>query len=190
LEVVSVTQFTETAITTSFIKLLNERPFNKITVKDIVEDCGVNRNTFYYHFQDIRELVVKIFESETQKALSISLIDESWQKGFIAAAQFALKNKRAVYHIYNSVSREELENYLNHVAKDVMLKFITILSKEMNPNSKDVELVADFYKCAIVGMFLQWVNEGMKADPEQLINRIGYLFEGTILASLNRSNNN
>ena len=41
--------FTKKAIRESFIKLLNERPLNKITVKDIVEDCGVNRNSFYYH---------------------------------------------------------------------------------------------------------------------------------------------
>ena len=46
-------QFTRTAIVNSFIRLLNEKPLDKITVKDIVDDCGVNRNTFYYHFQDI-----------------------------------------------------------------------------------------------------------------------------------------
>ena len=38
--------FTKMAIKASFIKLLNERPLNQITVKDIVLDCGINRNTF------------------------------------------------------------------------------------------------------------------------------------------------
>lgn len=42
--------FTKTAIKNSMRKLLNERPVNKITVKDIVEDCDINRNSFYYHF--------------------------------------------------------------------------------------------------------------------------------------------
>jgi len=41
------------AIKASFLKLLNQRPLREITVKDIVQDCGVNRNSFYYHFQDI-----------------------------------------------------------------------------------------------------------------------------------------
>ena len=45
--------FTQKAIKESFIKLLNDKPLHQITVKDIVEDCGVNRNTFYYHFTDI-----------------------------------------------------------------------------------------------------------------------------------------
>ena len=53
--------FTSKAIKESFIKLLNEKPMNKISVKDIVEDCGINRNSFYYHFQDIPTLLEEIF---------------------------------------------------------------------------------------------------------------------------------
>ena len=44
--------FAKREIKNSFIKLLTERPISQITVKDIVEDCGVNRNSFYYHFQE------------------------------------------------------------------------------------------------------------------------------------------
>ena len=42
--------FTRKAIMTVFLNLLDERPLSKITVKDIVDACGINRNTFYYHF--------------------------------------------------------------------------------------------------------------------------------------------
>ena len=45
--------YTKQAIKNSFLKLLNDRPLNQVTVKAIVEDCGINRNTFYYHFTDI-----------------------------------------------------------------------------------------------------------------------------------------
>lgn len=48
--------FTRDAIIRSFLGLLNEKPVNHITVKDIVEDCGINRNSFYYHFQDLPAL--------------------------------------------------------------------------------------------------------------------------------------
>ena len=50
--------FAKKAIRDSFIKLLNERPLSQITVRDIVDDCGVNRNTFYYYFQDISQLEI------------------------------------------------------------------------------------------------------------------------------------
>ena len=47
-----MTNLTKKAIKESFISLLNERPYNKITVKDIVDGCGINRNSFYYHYHD------------------------------------------------------------------------------------------------------------------------------------------
>lgn len=43
--------FTKQAIKASFMKLLSQKPLNKISVRDIVEDCGINRNSFYYHFR-------------------------------------------------------------------------------------------------------------------------------------------
>ena len=53
--------FTRKAIMDSFMKLVDQRPISKITIKDIVEDCGVNRNTFYYHFADIPALIEAIW---------------------------------------------------------------------------------------------------------------------------------
>ena len=49
--------FTKQAIKTAFMKLLSQKPLNKISVRDIVEDCGINRNSFYYHFQDVTSLM-------------------------------------------------------------------------------------------------------------------------------------
>ena len=62
-------QLTKKAIVNSFIKLLNKKPLDKITVKDIVEDCGINRNTFYYHFADIKELTIYTFNTQITEAV-------------------------------------------------------------------------------------------------------------------------
>ena len=53
--------FTKQAIKAAFLELLDEKPLNKISVRDIVERCGINRNSFYYHFQDKYDLVNWIF---------------------------------------------------------------------------------------------------------------------------------
>ena len=62
--------FTKKAIRASFIKLLNEKPLTQITVRDIVEDCGVNRNTFYCHFNDIYTLLEWMLRQETVEVLN------------------------------------------------------------------------------------------------------------------------
>ena len=100
--------FTKMAIKSSFLKLLNERPLNKITVRDIVEDCGINRNSFYYHYQDITALIEEIVTDEAdqiiQKYPSIQTLDECVELVF----RFALQNKKAVYHILRAVADADL----------------------------------------------------------------------------------
>ena len=98
--------FTKQAIKASFLKLLNQQPLNKISVRDIVEDCGINRNSFYYHFRDIPSLLGEIVADQTEQLIraypSISSLDECFHVAF----RFALENKRAVMHIYLSVNRD------------------------------------------------------------------------------------
>lgn len=180
-------QFTERAIAESFIKLLNERPLDKITIKDIVEDCGINRNTFYYHFADIPALVESILNAETKAAFTEQGLGDSWEESFITAAQFALQNKRVVYHIYNSVRREEVERYLNAIAGEVMHRFVEQEAAERKISKEDKQLIADFYRAALVGMILDWLGSGMKYDPVNRIQRLGRILKGNIELALERA---
>jgi AcrR family transcriptional regulator len=75
-------QFTKKAIIDSFVKLLNQRPLNQITVKDIVEDCGVSRKTFYYYYQDTCALVEDLFLANTERILAGEVDGSSWRRCF------------------------------------------------------------------------------------------------------------
>ena len=61
---------TEKALAASLKKLLEKKTLDKITVKDITDDCGVNRQTFYYHFHDVYDLVEWIFTEEAKKFMN------------------------------------------------------------------------------------------------------------------------
>ena len=61
--------FTKKAIVQTFLKLLDDRPLNQITVKDIVEACGINRNSFYYHFEDLPSLMEEILKDEADRII-------------------------------------------------------------------------------------------------------------------------
>ncbi len=47
-------------------RLIKDRPFSKITVQDIVSACNINRNTFYYHFENNYDLLSFAYELEVQ----------------------------------------------------------------------------------------------------------------------------
>ncbi len=182
-----MSQLTKNAIKTSFIKLLNQTAFDKITVKDIVKDCGVNRNTFYYHYQDIYELLREILSEETEKAASCVHDYNTWQEAILEATAFVRQNKKAAYHLYNSISRRDMEKYLYYVTGEVMMDFVGKQEGAGQVCEEDRRLIADFYKCALVGLFLEWMDRGMKEDPEAFVERIAVLMEGSIRSILQRS---
>ena len=100
---------TKNAIRRSFMELLAERPFDKISVRDIAERSEVTRNTFYYYYTDIYALAEDVFESEIEKISGGAREYDSWQKAFLAAISFASQNRRAILHLYDSAHRSILE---------------------------------------------------------------------------------
>ena len=50
-------------------KMIKDRPFSKITVQDIVGACNINRNTFYYHFENTYDLLSFTYSREVQNIL-------------------------------------------------------------------------------------------------------------------------
>lgn len=179
-------ELTKQTIRESLMKLLNERPLDRITIKDIVEDCGVNRNTFYYHFQDIYALVEDIFEREAERVISRNMEHFSWQEGLVQSLSFAIENKKAIYHIYNSVNREQLERYLFRISDDVMEKVVRHEACGLQVDDKDIRYIVLFYKHAVVGLVLEWVQRGMKDDYEAVIHRMGEIFDGNLRYALEK----
>lgn len=182
-------QYTRKMIREVFIKLLNKHPLNKITVKDIATACEINRNTFYYYYTDIYALLAEIFQSELQTVIDEYNDTLSWEESFIVATKFALENKTAIYHVYNSMQREELVNYVYNVSGNVMSRYLEKVGEGIPASLEDRKLITSFYQCALTEMVLRWVASGMKEDPDTIIRRIGQLFDGNIELSLKRSAN-
>ena len=180
-------QYTKKIIREEFIKILNERPLNKITVKDIASACDINRNTFYYYYTDIYAILSEIFQTELQIVIDEYNDTLSWEESCIVATKVALENKIAINHVYNSMQREELEDYIYNVSGHVMNRYVEKLSDGISASSGDKKLIASFYQCALTEMVLRWIASGMKEDPDTIVRRIGQLFDGHIALSLKRS---
>ena len=116
--------FAKREIKNSFIKLLTERPISQITVKDIVEDCGVNRNSFYYHFQDIPSLLEEIIVEMTAKVIENLPEESTFEEKVTAALEEIDSNKRMIYHIYGSSNREFYEKQLMKICDYVTRTYI------------------------------------------------------------------
>ncbi len=177
-------QFTKKAIIEAFIKLLNQRPLDQITVTDLAKECGISRKTFYYYFEDIYQLPEVLFISETQKTLKDENEFDSWEDGYLRLMEFAFENKRAIEHLYHSVGREYMERYLFCVVDKAIFDYVAKQAQNAEYEQSDIDMVASFFTSAVVGMSLEWIGGGMSEDPEQTIHKLVALMKGTVQCAL------
>jgi AcrR family transcriptional regulator len=179
--------FTKMAIKATFIKMLDERPLHQITVKDIVEECGINRNSFYYHFHDIPALIEEIVTEEADRIIQEYPTIDSFEMGLNAAIHFGEKYRRAILHIYNSVNRDIFEQYLWQVCDYVVTSYGQTVFAEQTISETDKQIITQFYKCECFGMVIEWMNNNMKDDIHKRVNRICELRRGMIEEMIRRS---
>ena len=173
-----MSHLTDKAIKAAFMKLLEEQPFEKITVKDIVEDCGINRNSFYYHYRDIPDLLEKIVAEITSAAIERYPSINSLGECLSASMSFVLENRRAVFHIYNSVSRDMFEKALMKLCGYVVGRYVDTAFEKKNVSDRDKALFVRCLKCELFGLIIDWLNEGMKDDAIKDLERIAQLGRG------------
>ncbi len=181
-----MTQITKRALAASLKKLLSQKTLDKITVIDIAEECEVNRQTFYYHFKDIYDLIDWIYTHEAARALDGNKTSETWQQGFLRIFEYVSQNKSFVLNTYHSVNREHLERYLHQETQELLLGVIEEKAKGLNVRDDDKAFIAHFYKFAFVGLVLDWIKNGMRDEPEQIVERLSILIQGDFAGALQR----
>lgn len=162
----------------SLKKMLDRKTLDHITVKDIVEDCGVSRQAFYYHFSDIYDLVEWIFIEESSAALANNRDIDTWQQGYCRVLKRMRDNKSLVINSYRSISREYLENFMYKVLYQVIYPVVEEQAAGMNVEKRHKEFIAHFYSLAIVAMGIDWVRTGMKEDPNDIVDQVATLVKG------------
>lgn len=172
---------TQRFIMSTFMQLLESESLDKITVRDIVEECEINRNTFYYHYSDIYDLLDDVFRVETEKFMSED-VDENTTFGeeYERAARFVLKYKRAILHIYDSKKRDVLQNYLETLAFAFISRFVKKEADGYGLSDEDIDYITGFYTHAIVGNTLGWIKRKLPSGQEKFIARTAGTFNATV----------
>lgn len=172
---------TQKFIMSTFMQLLEGESLDKITVRDIVEECEINRNTFYYHYSDIYDLLDDVFRVETEKFMSED-VDENTTFGeeYERAARFVLKYKKAILHIYDSKKRDVLQKYLETLAFSFISRFVKKEADGYGLPDEDIDYITGFYTHAIVGNTLGWIKRKLPSGQEKFIARTAGTFNATV----------
>ena len=113
-------EITKKMLCASLKKLMVRKPLHKISIREITEGCGINRQTFYYHFEDIYSLVKWMFQEE-----AIKLLDEHegiliWQDGLLQLFGYLEENKAVCICTLNSIGHQHLKRLLYDDIHDII----------------------------------------------------------------------
>lgn len=173
---------TKRALAASFKKLLNQKTLNNITVQDITLDCGLNRQTFYYHFQDIYDLLEWIFDNDTESFLATGSA-ENWQQSFVEVFCYLKENRTLVINTYHSVSRSYLEKFLKERLHPLFGDLVASKAKGMDISQEDLDFIVNIYVLGIIGITLEWIDGNMQDDFLDL-KKFFTLIDGSIKNAL------
>ncbi|WP_151732919.1 dihydroxyacetone kinase transcriptional activator DhaS [Paenibacillus tengchongensis] len=185
----STSLLTKKALAHSLKQLMEHTPLNKITVRHLVDHCGLNRQTFYYHFQDIFELLGWIYKTEAVESIAGYRSYSTWQSGFYRIFRYIEDNKAFCYNTLDSLGRNHLDTYLYEVTHELIMGVIQELAGDMQVSMEDKRFIANFYTLAFTGLIIQWMRDGMKAEPDHMIGQLSALIEGNFLKALHKYEN-
>ena len=171
---------TKLMLAESLRNLMRKKPLDKIKIHEIVDACGVNRQTFYYHFQDIPALLESIAVEQADKLIHDHRSAESFDECLDVVMRHIRENRKALYHIYNSLSRDVFEDYLMRICDYTVTEYMRTLSSQRNIDERDRRILARFLRNFCFGMYMDWVRSGIDDGFIDAFSRLKQLIHSAI----------
>jgi len=179
----SDSNITKLALAGSLKRLMLKTSFNQISVKDIVDDCGLTRQAFYYHFKDKYDLMNWIYYTETARFMSSYNKVEHWLDGMLDLCNYMRQNKTFYINALNTTGQNSFQEYLHDYIRDISISVIESI-KDTEFEEEKWGFIVEFISTAFVGLIVRWADNGMKDDPTEYVMKMRSLFDGSILCEL------
>jgi len=158
-------QSTEQKIQKALFSLLKIRKYNDISIKEICYEAGINRSSFYAHYTDINDLMIKTEQSLSREIAEIFAPEKDWnEQSFVALFVFLQKNK----DFYKSYLETNDQPYME--TNDFVGYMKMIKRYNRNADFADSEKIYHmaFFAGGIKAMAKSWIKNNCKETPEQM----------------------
>ena len=179
----SITSYNTKKLLAEALKdLMRRKAFSKITVSEIISACGVNRKTFYYHFEDIYALLKWMFDEEAVEVVKHFDLLVDYEEAIRFVMNYVDKNDYIISCAYDSIGRDEMKRFFCADFTGVITSVIDAaedkLQIKIDPDFK--KYVAKFYTEAISGMLIDWAQEKDKHGREKTIQYMITIIEAAL----------
>lgn len=184
-----MSSFTKQSIINCTISLAEQKPLNKITINDIVNACGITRNTFYYYFHDIYDVFDQTISQEIDKLAKVA--PGEYDKKLFDIIEFVVTYKRVWKNLYRTLGQETLSKYVIGRLHTIFVGYIRNKLGNETISDRDIGIITSFYEEALSGVLSRWIRgESEGNTPEEMheiIERIRVLFDGSLNLLLENS---
>lgn len=185
--------FTKLVIMRVFENLLSVKPLEKITVKDITDQCGISRNTFYYHYQDIYQVFKAYIDYSLEEIFKfLQQENEKDQDHICEKAVEFLENHRTIFeNILRSAKSEEVHKILDDGSSRFFRYVIDRVGEGIDSEPEDREMICAMCQHAVGEIMHEWLSRENvdKKSLSDILMRANYLFGGGLERALERSAN-
>ena len=173
---------TKKALALALRSSMAKKPFSKITVSEIIKECGLNRKTFYYHFQDIYVLLKWMLEQDAIEIVKKFDLIIDYEDAINFLMDYLENNSAVINSAYESIGHDRVKNLFYADLLEVVNKIITASEQKRNKTLEQnyKAFLSQFYTEAFSGIIFDWIRNNKGADRKIVIEYIS----GTIRASL------
>ncbi|KRL12708.1 TetR/AcrR family transcriptional regulator [Schleiferilactobacillus perolens] len=176
---------TEWRLADALKEYMQTTPVDHITVGMLTKRAQVTRNTFYYHFTDIYDLLGWIYEQEVVTQLAGYLKVDRWQTAYSLILDYIAANQQFCLQTFHSVARDLLENFLYSAASQ-MVKGVV---EDVDPHAPAAleKSIVNFYGWALVMQVIQWLRDDLQEAPADVIHRAEIMLDGSVRNAMQNS---
>lgn len=173
---------TKQKFATSLKKFMTSKSLNKITVTDIIKECGVNRKTFYYHFEDIYDLLKWILEQEAIEVVKQFDLTVDYKEAILFVINYVENNSHILVCAYDALGRQEMRRFFYQDFISIIEIFIDNVEKEMglSVDEKFKRFICNFYTEALAGMLIDWFKNPKDQYKEQIVEYLSLVFSSSL----------
>jgi len=168
----TASDYTKRAMAASLKSLMQQKPLEKISVREIMEGCGMKRQNFYYHFEDVYDLLKWMFREEVVSPLRLHEGVLFWQDGLLQLFRYLQENKAVCQCALRSLGRPFMKDLFMDEVSSMVRHVANQLSGPLDWEGKagELEKITQFYMIALAGVIESWVLGELNYTPEELIS--------------------
>ena len=163
------TSQTKAKLADSLKDLMKKTPFRKITIQNVTDHCGLNRQTFYYHFKDMYDLLRWIYQNEIFRDFGL---DRNWKSTLLTTLKYAKKNKIFLRNTVRSLRKESIERFLYPFVFKWSSRIFDEACSGLYIRQEDRNFLVKFFSHAFLDAILIWVGNGMPESESHLLQRV------------------